>query len=36
MGKVLIFNQFGSERRMALALGVSSIDEIAERITGLM
>ncbi len=33
--KVLI-NQFGSERRMALALGVSNIDEIAERIHALM
>ncbi len=33
--KVLI-NQFGSERRMALALGVDRLDEIAERIQGLM
>jgi 4-hydroxy-3-polyprenylbenzoate decarboxylase len=30
-GKVLI-NQFGSERRMQLALGVESLDEIAQRI----
>ena len=34
-GKVLI-NQFGSERRMRLALGVDSLDEIAERIKLLM
>ncbi|HEU5457127.1 MAG TPA: UbiD family decarboxylase [Terracidiphilus sp.] len=33
--KVLI-NQFGSERRMALALGVERVEEIAERIHGLM
>ncbi|HTK94891.1 MAG TPA: UbiD family decarboxylase [Terriglobales bacterium] len=30
-GKLLI-NQFGSERRMKLALGVDSLDEIAQRI----
>ena len=29
-------NQFGSERRMAMALGVERLDEIAERIHGLM
>ena len=33
--KVFI-NQFGSERRMAMALGVERVDEIAERIHGLM
>ena len=33
--KVLI-NQFGSERRMALALGVDRLDEIADRIQGLL
>ncbi len=32
----VLINQFGSERRMALALGVDRIDEIADRITGLM
>jgi 4-hydroxy-3-polyprenylbenzoate decarboxylase len=35
-GHKVLINQFGSERRMALALGVDSMDEIAERITGLM
>jgi 4-hydroxy-3-polyprenylbenzoate decarboxylase len=35
-GHKVLINQFGSERRMALALGVSSIDEIADRISGLM
>jgi 4-hydroxy-3-polyprenylbenzoate decarboxylase len=35
-GHKVLINQFGSERRMALALGVDSLDEIAERITGLM
>ena len=35
-GHKVLINQFGSERRMALALGVASIDEIAERIVGLM
>ncbi len=33
--KVLI-NQFGSERRMALALGVDNLDQVADRITGLL
>ena len=33
--KVLI-NQFGSERRMALALNVERVDQIAERIQGLL
>jgi 4-hydroxy-3-polyprenylbenzoate decarboxylase len=35
-GHTVLINQFGSERRMALALGVANIDEIAERISGLM
>ncbi len=35
-GHSVLINQFGSERRMALALGIDSLDEIAERITGLM
>jgi 4-hydroxy-3-polyprenylbenzoate decarboxylase len=35
-GQQVFINQFGSERRMALALGVERLDEIAERIQGLM
>ncbi len=35
-GHKVLINQFGSERRMALALGVERIEEIAERIQGLM
>jgi 4-hydroxy-3-polyprenylbenzoate decarboxylase len=35
-GQKVFINQFGSERRMALALGVDRLDEIAERIKGLM
>jgi 4-hydroxy-3-polyprenylbenzoate decarboxylase len=35
-GHTVLMNQFGSERRMAMALGVEKLDEIAERITGLM
>jgi len=35
-GHKVLINQFGSERRMALALGVERLDEIAERIKGLM
>ena len=35
-GHKVLINQFGSERRMAMALGVDRLDEIAERITGLM
>jgi len=35
-GHKVLINQFGSERRMALALGVDSLDEIAQRITGLI
>jgi 4-hydroxy-3-polyprenylbenzoate decarboxylase len=35
-GHTVLMNQFGSERRMAMALGVERLDEIAERIKGLM
>jgi len=35
-GHKVLMNQFGSQRRMALALGVKRLDEIAERIQGLM
>ena len=35
-GHKVLINQFGSERRMALALGVDHLGEIADRITGLM
>src|SRR5437868_11553208 len=35
-GHQVLINQFGSERRMAMALGVDRIEEIAERISGLM
>ncbi len=35
-GHKVLINQFGSERRMALALGVDRLDEIAERIQTLM
>jgi 4-hydroxy-3-polyprenylbenzoate decarboxylase len=35
-GRKVLMNQFGSERRMALALGVEKLDEIAERISALM
>ncbi len=35
-GHKVLINQFGSERRMALALGVERLDAIAERISGLM
>ena len=35
-GHKVLMNQFGSERRMAMALGVNHLDEIAERIRGLM
>ena len=31
-GAQLLINQFGSERRMKMALGVDSLDEIAERL----
>ena len=31
-GVPVLINQFGSERRMQMALGVDSLDEIAERI----
>ena len=35
-GHQVFINQFGSERRMALALGVNHLDEIAERIQALL
>jgi len=35
-GHKVFINQFGSERRMAMALGVERLDEVAERIHGLM
>ena len=35
-GQKVLINQFGSQRRMALALGVNGLDEIAERIHALM
>jgi len=35
-GHSVLINQFGSERRMAMALGVERVDEIAGRITGLI
>jgi 4-hydroxy-3-polyprenylbenzoate decarboxylase len=35
-GHKVFINQFGSERRMAMALGVDDLNEIAERIKGLM
>ena len=35
-GHKVFINQFGSERRMAMALGVDRVDEMAERISGLM
>ena len=35
-GSKLLINQFGSERRMQMALGVNSLDEIAGRIRELL
>ena len=35
-GSSVLMNQFGSERRMKLALGVESLDEVAARIQTLM
>ena len=35
-GQKILINQFGSERRMAMALGVNHLDEIADRIHTLM
>src|SRR5260370_38113177 len=35
-GDPVAVNLFGSERRMALALGVDRLDEIGERIAGLL
>jgi 4-hydroxy-3-polyprenylbenzoate decarboxylase len=35
-GHKVLINQFGSRRRMAMALGVDRLEQIAERIQGLM
>jgi 4-hydroxy-3-polyprenylbenzoate decarboxylase len=35
-GHKVLINQFGSERRMAMALGVERLSEVADRIAGLM
>ena len=35
-GHQVFINQFGSQRRMGMALGVDRVEEIAERISGLM
>ncbi|HEY1270637.1 MAG TPA: UbiD family decarboxylase [Terriglobales bacterium] len=35
-GAQLLINQFGSSRRMNLALGVDALDQVAERIRGFM
>ena len=35
-GHKVLINQFGSERRMALALGVEKVDDVAQRIHTLM
>ncbi len=35
-GHKVLINQFGSERRMAMSLGVNHLDEIADRIKGLL
>jgi 4-hydroxy-3-polyprenylbenzoate decarboxylase len=35
-GQKVLINQFGSRRRMAMALGVENLEEIADRIKGLM
>ena len=35
-GAKLLINQFGSPRRMCMALGTDSLDQIADRIRGLM
>jgi len=35
-GRAVLMNQFGSERRMAMALGVERLEQIGERIKGLM
>ncbi|HET8636194.1 MAG TPA: menaquinone biosynthesis decarboxylase, partial [Acidobacteriaceae bacterium] len=35
-GATVLMNQFGSERRMKLALGVDSLDEVAGRIRALL
>jgi 4-hydroxy-3-polyprenylbenzoate decarboxylase len=35
-GHKVFINQFGSQRRMAMALGVENVDQIAERIQSLL
>src|SRR5208337_2769019 len=35
-GHQVLINQFGSERRMAMAVGAERLDEVAERIQGLL
>ena len=35
-GSRVLMNQFGSERRMKLALDVDKLDEVAERIQSLL
>ncbi len=35
-GARVLMNQFGSERRMRMALGVDSLDEVAKRIEALL
>jgi len=35
-GQKVLMNQFGSERRMCMALGVDSLDQVADRIQELM
>ena len=35
-GHKVFINQFGSERRMAMAVGVDNVEQIAERIHALM
>ena len=35
-GHKVLINQFGSERRMAMALGADRLEEVAERISGLI
>jgi 4-hydroxy-3-polyprenylbenzoate decarboxylase len=32
----LLINQFGTERRMCLAFGVGSLDELGERVGGIL
>lgn len=35
-GKQVLINQYGSERRMNMALGVNGLDEVAERLRGFL